>query len=191
LFYKKRVGAFLAFFLILLLVGAESAVAQGTTCYRLLEREGKPVRWPIGKVQEITFWIDDSVPEEWHKAIQLAAASWNIELRALNIDLRFKLTPDPESPNIISTAYHPKYIAWAPLEAVESGGVFYIKKAEMLFNTGKYEFTTKDESGKFDVQGIATHGFGHWLGLGDVPRVIEWLRCRDRTVMLWFTVLDV
>jgi len=40
-----------------------------------------------------------------------------------------------------------------------------ITDADVLFNGSQFEFTTAGESGRYDVQDVATHELGHFLGL--------------------------
>ncbi|MCA9002218.1 MAG: matrixin family metalloprotease, partial [Planctomycetes bacterium] len=53
-------------------------------------------------------------------------------------------------------------VAITPLEFYTSGSII---DADVLFNGRDFLFTTKGEAGRFDIQDVATHELGHFLGL--------------------------
>jgi Mg-chelatase subunit ChlD len=181
----------------LLLVMAQNSIVSAESKRLCFEEQrdsaGKPcsVRWPIEEKPVITFKFDDSVPEDWRTPILLAAASWNIALIDAGINLKFSLKPDPNSPNVIKVIHDPsgKYPANSPVVANKLNGVCMIQSVSMIFNTAVAQFTTKDEPDKYDVQGVATHEFGHWLGLGDIEGILNRLRCKDRSVMVELIII--
>jgi hypothetical protein len=53
-------------------------------------------------------------------------------------------------------------VAVTPLTFYITGAII---DADVLFNGGGYQFTTNGQSGRFDIQDVATHELGHLLGL--------------------------
>lgn len=53
-------------------------------------------------------------------------------------------------------------VAVTPLTFYTTGAII---DADVLFNGGTYQFTTKGQAGRFDIQDVATHELGHLLGL--------------------------
>lgn len=53
-------------------------------------------------------------------------------------------------------------VAITPLTFYTTGSII---DADVLFNGGGYQFTTKGQGGRFDIQDVATHELGHLLGL--------------------------
>jgi MYXO-CTERM domain-containing protein len=54
-------------------------------------------------------------------------------------------------------------VAITPVDFNPSTGL--ILDADILFNAGGHSFSTTGEAGRFDIQGIATHEVGHFMGL--------------------------
>ena len=164
---------------LLLVMTQNSIVSAGS---KRLCFEPSSVRWPIEEKPVITFKFDESVPEDWRTPILRAAASWTIALIDAGINLKFSLKPDPNSPNVIKVIQDSsgKYPAYTSVDSNKLNGVSIIQSVSMIFNTAIAQFTTTDEPGKYDVQGVATHEFGHWLGLGDITDT----SCQNRSVMV-------
>jgi len=182
---------------LLLVALAGTSVEAPGPCYTILRHaDGEPIRWSIDTSQDIPFRIDESVPAEWHMSVRLAAATWNAALKEAGVrSIRFRLASDPQSSNVIRRGLLPeKYrrdsFALSPTEAEDGetedslGSFHRLTKLELIFSSAK-EFTVTGERRKFDVQGIATHEFGHWLGLGDLESEEgDWRRCAGRSVMV-------
>ncbi|MEZ5979249.1 MAG: IPT/TIG domain-containing protein [Planctomycetota bacterium] len=57
-------------------------------------------------------------------------------------------------------------VAITPVWFLGSGA---ITDADILFNGKQYTFTTSNQPGRYDVQDVATHEFGHFLGFDHSP----------------------
>lgn len=158
----------------LLAIHTTMTLAQQSTCYQV-----EPGWKNIWKTNEVRFRIDDSIPEDWRLAIVRGALAWN----KAGANFRFKL--DQKSRNVVKAAYigptiTPNKEIEYPRAEARQGCV--IRGACIIFNThyAWSEWSTSGEPGKVDVQSVATHEFGHWVGLKDIYNGA----CKDVT-MYW------
>ena len=105
--------------------------------------------------------IDSSVPSSWTTAIKAGATAWN----NAGATFTFKWITSAADNGIYCTSAGNEYLGLAV--PTRSGG--YNTGYKMYFNTD-YTWSTASggESGKFDVQSVATHELGHWLTLWDL-----------------------
>lgn len=126
-------------------------------------------RW---ETPEADFRIDPSVPSQFIPSIIAAAETWN----NVGSNFQFNLTPNPASVNVIRFGSNP-------------GGDPALTSVNLDLTTGHLTQITMtfDDSiawsttGKFktkDIQGVATHEFGHWLFLDDLTS----RRCKKATM---------
>lgn len=105
-----------------------------------------------------TFTLHASLPAGWASSLQAATAAWN------SAGSKFAFAQNSSSPHVISigdlgttgTLASTRYAYY------QSNG--QIVNFSMTFNS-RYAWSTTGEAGKIDVQAIATHEFGHALGL--------------------------
>ena len=185
------------FFFALLSTGMQNITAQGkenvTQCYNFLACNNFPVcKWNDDvKIISYTFDNNFNKPEyrEWRDAINAAANAWNEVLRRLGIDLQFR--EDQNSANIITLVKKPEEKC-TPAQSFTTCLGMYIQQVRMEINTACHNcvsksfcpFTTKkSKEDSCDIQGIATHEFGHWLGLADVDATL-WEKCKRNSVMV-------
>lgn len=99
---------------------------------------------------------DSSVPSSWSSAIDSAASTWN------NVGANFSFEKMITQNKIYCTNAGDTYLGKAV--PTHSGG--YNTRYKMYFNTYfTWSTASGGESGKYDVQSVATHEFGHWLTL--------------------------
>lgn len=164
-----------ALYLVLLAIGFDlqmsSASAGPFDCYTLLAKN---------QAQIIDFAIEDSVPVNWQPFIIAAAKTWN----DIGAAIRFNPTPNPNSLNRIALQSFGSLGAYAISNAPDRP---CLKDGQVLglcivFNKD-YNWSVESRRPRKlvmpDVQGIATHEFGHWLGLDDISA----LRVYCRSVM--------
>ena len=102
------------------------------------------------------YW-DSSFPDSWKPSARNAMGAWNnagADFRFYEVSCQNKLYYTPLGSGSSTLA---RATWWY------TGN--YITKATIEFNSDK-SWSTSGESGKFDVQSVATHEFGHWLSLG-------------------------
>lgn len=98
-----------------------------------------------------------SVPAEWKSSIRDAATTWNAAGSV------FRLNEDFWTGNIYTAQLASNVQADATIWL--SGNT--ITSSRIRFNN-QLSWSTTGESGKHDVQDVATHEFGHWLKLNDL-----------------------
>lgn len=115
---------------------------------------------------------DSSVPSSWSSAIDAAASAWN------NTGAGFTFKKMITNNKIYCTDAGATYLGKA--SPTRSGG--YNTGYKMYFNT-YYTWSTASggESGKYDVQSVATHEFGHWLTLYDLYNSTD----SEKTMYQW------
>lgn len=142
---------------------------------------GRALHW--GRPQDVSIVIQaagsDDLPDASHTtAIRNAIDAWN-EVPGATVHLHENVSPaqrartDWESDSIHlvlfdeddSSGYFPSgtgTVALTPVWFAESG---IVTDADILFNGADYAFTTSGEPGAFDVQDVAAHELGHFVGL--------------------------
>jgi len=99
----------------------------------------------------------------WKAELSSAMLSWN-EVKDLNTNntiVPMEFTTDSNHSNKI---YATKDETWlAMMFPTGSNGV--LASASIAFNSGTYVFTNGASSGKYDIQSVAVHEFGHAIGV--------------------------
>lgn len=166
----------------LFFAAAVAASALVTAHVRLIHTgNGKALKW--GRPQEI--WIvlnatgSDDITDGSHlTALRNAIDAWNAvpnvtaHLAENTASAQMQRTDwSSDSVHLVlfdeddSSGYFPGgsgTVALTPIWFADNGG---ITDADILFNGVDFEFTTSGASGAFDVQDVATHELGHFLGL--------------------------
>jgi hypothetical protein len=180
-------------------------------CYQFLreadifkdKKDGKIVIWPYHMYPEIEFKFDESIPSNFYIPIKFAMTSWNTVFKQLGIPLEFNLKANPNSKNIISLGPMPK--GYEDAYAISLCGSFVfpcdnylcIKNPRIIFNaaeTWSTSITTDIPAGTVDVQAVATHELGHWLGLADIGNEMDEYdfrkTCKGKSVMCYATLFE-
>lgn len=102
---------------------------------------------------------DSSIPSSWSSAISASASTWT------NVGAGFSIQSMITNNKLYCTNAGATYLG----EAVPTRSGGYNTGYKTYFNT-YYPWSTASggESGKYDVQSVATHEFGHWLTLYDL-----------------------
>ncbi|PAV10940.1 hypothetical protein ASJ81_02185 [Methanosarcina spelaei] len=105
--------------------------------------------------------IDSSVPSSWTTAIKAGATAWNNAGAAFT----FKWITSLANNKVYCASAGDTYLGQSTPTRDGNYNIGY----KTCFNTD-YSWSTASggESGKWDVQSVATHEFGHWLTLYDL-----------------------
>lgn len=110
----------------------------------------------------------------WLTAIKAGSNAWNNAGAALT----FKWIQSTTDNRIYFTDAEDKYLG----KAVPTRSGNYNTRYLMYFNTYyTWSITSGGETGKFDVQSVATHEFGHWLTLYDLYESTD----SEKTMYQW------
>lgn len=105
-----------------------------------------------------TFVIGANLPTAWTPVLNAAVQTWN------TAGSKFAFTQNASSPHVIALGDlgAGNTLASTRIEYLQSANK--IVKFTLTFNN-RFTWSTTGETGKFDVQAIATHELGHALGL--------------------------
>lgn len=168
--------------LLLLALGLAAFVAGASAHLRILHPSTKaPLYWQDPANVSVVIQADGSadVPDQSDRvALELAIAAWN---RAPGTIARLAL--DEDSPFASGTQWSSSAVHLLWFDETNASGYFpggtgtvavtplwffsdgRISDADVLFNGSGFAFTTSGQSGRFDIQDVATHELGHLLGL--------------------------
>jgi hypothetical protein len=168
--------------LLFLALGLGAFVAGARAHLRILHPSTKaPLYWQDPSNVSVVIQADGSadVPDESDRvALELAIAAWN---RAPGTIARLAL--DQESSFASGTQWSSSAVHLLWFDETNASGYFpsgtgtvavtplwffsdgRISDADVLFNGSGFAFTTSGQSGRFDIQDVATHELGHLLGL--------------------------
>jgi hypothetical protein len=108
----------------------------------------------------VAYQKDSSVPSSWSSAISASASAWN------NAGATFSIQPMITNNKIY--CQNDGNTGYVGLAVPTRSGVYNTRY--LMYVNSYYPMSTASggETGKFDVQSIVTHEFGHWLTLWDV-----------------------
>lgn len=169
-------------------------VAAGALCGLALgyiplrhQSTGKALFWGNGSNISVVLsstGSDDLAPGEHEPALRLALDAWNrvpgsFARMVENIDATQRARTDWAADDLHlvlfdesnSSGYFPNGSATVAITPVWFQGNGRIVDADILFNGSNFQFTTSGVGGRFDVQDVAVHEFGHLLGFDHSPVV--------------------
>jgi hypothetical protein len=119
--------------------------------------------------------LDTTVPSSWSSAIQAGSTAWNNAGAAFTFKWGMATTTDNR---IYCTDAGTRYLGLSVPTHIGNYNTRYVT----YFNT-HYSWSTASngESGKFDVQSVSAHEFGHWLTLYDLYNSTD----SDKTMYEW------
>ncbi|HEX9793594.1 MAG TPA: IPT/TIG domain-containing protein [Planctomycetota bacterium] len=177
---RRRTPLFLRLFAVAVAFGLGISTAEG---YHRIVLGGKRLKWPTSIITwQLHAGGSDNIADGSHvAALEHAFAEW---ASVPGSKVRFQRGQNVASKNPSSnshvvafdenngTGYFPSgsgIVAITPLTYDPANGT--ILDADILFNGRDYAFGTGLQPGSFDVQDVATHEIGHFIGLDHAPSV--------------------
>lgn len=102
---------------------------------------------------------DASLPSAWITSIAHSMSTWNSQTSPFYFNVGYsghQIKVQNNGNNGVPAAVYYSY-----------DGSNHMIDADMYFNS-YYSWSTSGEAGKYDVENVATHEFGHWLVLNDL-----------------------
>lgn len=141
----RRTGALLLLMLVYVLIASTPVSAYSYSGYKWLGTS-------------TSYTLDSSIPSDWKCPINCAAYAWN----AAGSKFRFK------TDWTLNTLYKKALGTGGPIaQSTTRSALKIIYWAKIEFNSD-LPWSTCGQSGKYDVQNVATHEFGHWLQLNNL-----------------------
>jgi len=124
----------------------------------------------------VEYYINNLVSSDRNAAVQASAQTWEND-DASHWDLTYMGTTTLEAPGTTPWSDDYNVVSWGPIDG--AGGIlavawtwYYSTTGEIVETDIRFDnaesWSTTGEPGKFDVQNIATHEFGHWILLKDL-----------------------
>lgn len=167
-------------FLLVLILAANAVWIQACgkqnltqeSCNFVQNSEGQRVSWGGGS--KVSFYVDQTVPNEYFAAIQAAADSWNQKLGRQQIVIAgWAQKPGLPAQDGLNVIYFMN--TWeANLNNEQARTTIYwsanrITESDILVDAKNFSFSTAEaKPGQVDLQSLVLHEFGHALGLKHV-----------------------
>jgi len=133
--------------------------------------------WPGWKwfTLPVQYYINNLVPADRNAAVKAGAQTWEND-DASYWDLTYMGTTTREAPGLTPVSDGYQVVSWGPIDG--AGGTLAvtwtwyevtgeITETDIRFDSAE-SWSTTGEPGKFDVESIAVHEFGHWILLKDL-----------------------
>jgi hypothetical protein len=125
---------------------------------------------------QIVYYIDSSVPEEYHEAIQKAAQEWDsllpngVFIFGGVVTSHFESTHERDGRNIIYWITD-NWTQYGDIDklAIAIGHMHYGARVEtdVIIDAEFHDFTVGDIINYIDMQSLMTHEFGHMIGFDE------------------------
>ncbi len=115
--------------------------------------------WDIGNPTYVDFTVKSSIPYDWTAPIAAGASAWNGQ------SSRFRFRAGYADHNIARRSLDAGTLAQTYVR--ESWWTYRITDRDTDFNAN-VSFSPYGQAGRYDVQSVAAHEFGHWLMLDDL-----------------------
>lgn len=129
-----------------------------------------------------------ALPSSWRTRVNYAATEWN------QAGAQFTLSRAAGSSNYWATS-NLGSLPGAPLArtTVSYTGSTVTRCIVRYNSNASIQWSTSGEAGKYDVQSVATHEFGHWLVLGhsEYSSAVMWPTIGTGVVKRWLSLDDV
>lgn len=147
----------LSFFITLLAISVMTgALAMRGNAARAYSNTG--YHWPYGSPVYVDVTIGSSIPYSWTTPISAGESAWN------GVGAKFRYRAGYAN-HTVNYKYLGANRTLGHTTCYASGST--LTDCDVDFNSYQ-SWSTSGEAGKYDVQSVATHEFGHWLRLGDL-----------------------